>query len=162
MHLEKRLLEFIIVHDLLPTKRKWELTVSAVGSMYRNVFHLLGEEDRMKLTDMMREWGFEHSREVKERLGISDDLHGCAVALLSYHRLFGMKSQIIHETKDEVVINVSKCMWKDKKNWTPEICASMEGLETGLVRGINDSIEHFYSKRRSLGHEFCEMHLRQG
>ncbi len=50
-------------------------------------------------------------------------------------------------------------MWKDKKDWTPQICASIEAFETGLVKGIDASIRHHYSKRRSLGHPFCEMHL---
>lgn len=144
---------------MIPLKMKWEQAVSAVGSMYRNVFNLLSPDDRIKLSMMMEEWGIEHSREIFKRLGLSRDLHGCAVALMSYHRMFGMKSSIVEETEDEVVIHVTHCMWKDKRGWTPQICASIEAFEAGLVKGIDSSIKHHYTKRRSIGDPVCEMHL---
>ena len=50
-------------------------------------------------------------------------------------------------------------MWKDKRGWTPYICASIEVFEAGLVKGIDGSIRHHYSKKRSLGHQVCRMHL---
>ena len=141
-------------------KLKWELAVSAVGSMYRDMFSLLDEGDRVKLNRMVDGMRLEHSEEILRRLGASRDLHGCASALMAYHRIFGIDSSVVKETDEEIVVHVSSCMWKDKRGWTPEICASIEGFETGLVRGINGSIKHFYTKRRSLGDEVCEMHLK--
>jgi len=144
---------------MVPMKMRWEQAVSAVGSLYRNVFYLLGPDDRIKLSRMMEDWGLEHSEEVLNRLGGSRDLHGCALALMSYHRIFGIKSSIVKETENEIVIHVSHCMWKDKRGWTPKICASIEAFEAGLVKGIDRSIKHFYTRRRSLGDQICEMHL---
>ena len=157
--LKNKFLEFTIKHDLIPMKMKWEQAVSAVGSMYRNMFYLLDAEDRIKLSKMMENWGLEHSEGILKRLGASRDLHGCALSLMSYHRIFGIKSSIVKETEDEVVIHVSRCMWKDKRGWTPQICASIEAFEAGFVMGFDSSIKHFYTKRRSLGDQVCEMHL---
>jgi hypothetical protein len=154
-----KVLELAIKHDMVPMKMKWEQAVSAVGSMYKNMYYLLDPEDRIKLSKMMENWGIEHSEVILKRLGASRDLHGCALALISYHRIFGIKSSVVKETEDEIMIHVYRCMWKDKRGWTPKICASIEAFETGLVNGIDSSIKHFYTKRRSLGDPVCEMHL---
>lgn len=159
MGFKNMIYEFAIKHDMIPLKTKGEQAVSAVGSMYRNMFNLLGPEDRIKLSKMMEDLGVEHSREILKRLGSSRDLHGCALALMSYHRIFGIESSIVKENEDEIVVHVSHCRWKDKRGWTPQICASIEAFEAGLVKGIDGSIEHHYTKRRSLGDEVCEMRL---
>lgn len=93
------------------------------------------------------------------RSAFGETCTGCALALMSYHRIFGMKGSIAEESEDEIVIHAIHCMWKDKRDWTPKICASIEAFEAGLVRGIDSSIRHHYSKRRNLGHKVCEMHL---
>ncbi len=144
---------------MIPMKLRWEQSVSAVGSLYRNVFNLLDPGDRKKLSRMMEDWGREHADEALNRLHASRDLRGCALALMLYHRIFGIKSSIAKERDDEIVIHVSHCMWKDKRGWTPEICASIEAFETGLVNGVDPSIKHFYTSRRSLGDRVCVMHL---
>ena len=159
MGLKTKGVELAIIHDKIPTRMRWEQAVSAIGSMYRRFFYLLEPGNRQSLSEMMEEWGVEHSGEIMEKLGVQRDLHGCALALMSYHRIFGIKSSIAQESEDEIVIQVTHCMWKDKRNWTPQICASIEAFETGLVKGIDSSIRHRYHKRRSLGHPFCEMHL---
>lgn len=160
MGLRQRFYEYAIKHDRIPVRTKWEQAVSAVGSMYRRFFDVVGEDGRVRLSGMMEDWGVEHAREIKERLGVSRGLHDCALALMAYHRIFGIKSSISKESEDEVVIRVSSCMWKDKRGWTPEVCASIEAFERGLVKGIDGSIKHYYTRRRSLGDPFCEMHLR--
>jgi len=161
MQFKRVLAEFIVKHDLIPTKTRWNQSVSAVGGLYRNVFNMLNPVDRTKLAKMMEEWGYMHASEALEKVGVDRDLHGCAIALLSFHRIFGMKSAIINETKNEVTIHVTKCMWKDMKGWNPQICGSIEAYENGLVKGINESISHVYTKRRSMGDNVCEMILRK-
>jgi len=100
---------------MIPVKSRWEQSVSAVGSLYRNVFHLLDPGDRKELSRMMEDWGREHADEALKRLRISRDLRGCALVLMLYHKIFGIKSSIAREMDDEVVIHVSHCMWKDKR-----------------------------------------------
>jgi len=159
--IRRRFYEYAVVHDKIPLRTKWEEAVSAVGSMYRRFFDMVDEGDRARLSRMMEEWGQEHAQKIQGRLDISSGLRGCALVLMAYHRLFGIKSWIAEETGDELVIRVSSCMWKDKKGWTPQVCASIEAFERGLVRGIDGSIRHHYSKRRSMGDQFCEMRLRR-
>ena len=159
MGLKTKGVELAIIHDRVPMRMRWEQAVSAVGSMYRRFFYLLEPGKRPGLSEMMEEWGVEHSGEVLEKLGVRRDLHGCALALMSYHRIFGIKSSIAEESEDEIVFHATHCMWKDKRDWTPQICASIEAFEAGLVKGIDGSIRHYYPKRRSLGHQVCEMHL---
>jgi len=130
--LRQRFYEYAIKHDRIPMRTKWEQAVSAVGSMYKRFFHMVGDEDRARLSGMMEEWGLEHAEEIKERLDVTGGLHGCALALMAYHRIFGIDSSIAEESDDGLVIRVSHCM----------------------------SIRHYYTKRRSLGHPFCEMYLK--
>jgi len=158
--LRQRFYEYAIKHDRIPMRTKWEQAVSAVGSMYKRFYYMVGDEDRARLSGMMEEWGLEHAEEIKERLDVTGGLHGCALALMAYHRIFGIDSSIAEESDDGLVIRVSHCMWKEKKDWTPQVCASIEAFERGLVKGIDGSIRHYYTKRRSLGHPFCEMYLK--
>jgi len=158
--LRQRFYEYAIKHDMIPMRTRWEQAVSAVGSLYKRVFYLVDEEGRIRLTKMMEEWGLEHADKIRKRLDVPRGLHGCVLALMAYHRVFGIESSIAEESEDELVIRVSHCMWKDKIGWTPQVCVSIEAFERGLVRGIDDKIRHYYTKRRSLGDPYCEMHLK--
>lgn len=157
--LKTKLSEYAIRHDLIPLKTRWEQTVSAVGSLYRNFYNLLEPGERPRLSSMMKEMGLEHSREILPRIGAERNLHGCALALMAYHRLFAIKSRIAEETPEEIVIHVTSCAWKDKGGWTPELCASIQSFENGLVKGVDTAIGHRYTKRRSLGDPVCEIRL---
>lgn len=84
-------LEFAVKHDMIPVKSRWEQSVSAVGSLYRNIFHLLDPGDRKELSRMMEDWGREHADEALNRLRVSRDLRGCALVLMLYHRIFGLR-----------------------------------------------------------------------
>ena len=52
-------------------------------------------------------------------------------------------------------------MWKNKKNWTPAVCAAIENYEVGLVEGIDKDVEYCCTKRRSKGDRFCEVILKR-
>ena len=160
MGLRQRFYEYAIKHDRIPMRTKWEQAVSAVGSMYKRFFHMVGDEDKARLSRMMEEWGLEHAEEIKERLDVTKGLQGCALALIAYHRIFGIDSSIAEESEDGLVIRVSHCMWKEKRDWTPQVCASIEAFERGIVKGIDGSIRHYYTMRRSLGDPYCEMHMK--
>jgi hypothetical protein len=161
MSFRSRLKEFVVKTDLVPYKNRWTESVDAVGGLYRNVFNILDGENRLRLTKMMEEWGCSHANEALEKIGAKRDLHGCAVTLLAFHRIFGMKSEIVKETENEIAIHVTKCMWKDKKGWNPAICSSIEAYENGLVKGIDKGISHVYTTRRSNNDKVCEMILRK-
>jgi hypothetical protein len=80
---------------------------------------------------------------------------------MAMHRIFGIKSSIVKESEDEAIIHATKCLWKDKKDWTQEVCASIDAYEVGLVEGINKNIKHFVTKRRSGGDRVCELILKK-
>lgn len=161
MNLKSKLIEFMVVHDLVPMRVRWRKSASGVGRMFNDVFHILDKDERVKLTEMMYSWGLEDADEVVKKSGVERNLHGCAIALMGMHRIFGIKSHISEETADEIKIHATKCLWKDKKGWTPEVCASIDGYERGMVDGINKNIKHYYTKRRSKGDKFCELILRR-
>jgi len=122
---------------------------------------MLDKDERVKLSKMMYSWGLEDADEAVKTLGIERNLHGCAIALMGMHRIFGIKSHIVEENANEIKIHATKCMWKNKKGWTPEVCASIDGYERGMVEGINNNIKHYYTKRRSGGDKFCELVLKK-
>ena len=136
MKLKGKLIEFMIVHDLVPMRIRWGKSASGIGRMFNDVFHIV------------------------ETLKIERNLHGCAIALMGMHRVFGIKSHIVEENANEVKIHATECMWKNKKEWTPEVCASIDGYERGLSEGIDKNILHICTKRRSDGDNFCELVLR--
>ncbi len=122
--------------------------------------NMLNEEGRRELAKLMYDWGLEDAERPIKILGIKRDLHGCAIALLAMHRIFGIKSRIVRETENEIVIQATKCLWKDKKGWTPAVCATIDMYEVGLVKGINKNIRHICTERRSKGDKVCELILK--
>jgi hypothetical protein len=109
----------------------------------------------------MYECGLSDADEVVKMLGIERDLHGCATALMAMNCIFGIKSFIAKEGNDEIVIHATECLWKDKKNWTPAVCASIEQYDVGLVKGISKNVDYYCSKRRSKGDDTCEVILKK-
>ncbi len=128
--------------------------------MFNDFYHVLDKNERVKLTKMMHSWGLADADEVVETFKIERNLHGCAIALMGMHRIFGIKSHIVEETDGEVKIRATECMWRNKKNWTPEVCASIDGYERGLTEGIDKKIVYICTKRRSAGDDFCEVVLK--
>lgn len=160
MNLKGKLIEFMVVHDLVPLRMRWGRSASGVGRMFNDIFHILDRDGRAKLAKMMYSWGLEDAEEVMETLKVKRDLHGCAVALMGVHRIFGIKSHIARENNGELVIHATKCLWKDKKGWSHEVCASIDAYDKGLIKGINRDIKSRCTKRRSRGDEVCELILK--
>lgn len=159
--LKNKLIEFTIKHDLVPARVRWQRSASGVGRLFNDVFNMLDGDGRGELTRLMHSWGVNDADEAVGKLGIERDLHGCAVALMAMHRIFGIKSDIINESNEEVIIHATKCLWKDKKGWTSGVCASIDAYEVGLVEGINKDIKHIVTKRRSRGDKVCELVLKR-
>jgi hypothetical protein len=160
MSIKSMLIEFIVRKNLIPIKTRWRKSVSGVGRLFNDVYHMLKPEDRRKLAILLYEWGLNDAEEVVKTLRIKRDLHGCALAILAVNSVFGIRSKIVREGRDEVVIHATKCLWKDKKNWTPEVCATIDQYDIGLVAGINKSIRYYCLKRRSRGDPVCEVVLK--
>jgi len=161
MGLKSKLIEFVVKHDLMPARIRWKKSASSVGRLFNDVFHMLDEDDRKNLAKLLYEWGISDADEVAKKLKIERNLHACAVALLAANCIFGIKSYIAREDSEEIVIHATECLWKDKKNWTPNVCASIEEYDIGLVKGINKDVRYFCTKRRSKGDEVCEIILRK-
>ncbi len=161
VNLKSKLMEFMVVHDIVPVRIRWRESASSLGRMFKDVFHMLNKGERVKLTKMMYSGGFEDADKVVATLKIKRNLHGCAIALMGMHRLFGIKSHIAEENANEIKIHITECMWSSEKEWTPEVCASIGCYEKGLVEGINKSIKYYCPKRRSKGDKFCEIILKK-
>lgn len=161
MNIKSKLIEFEVVHDLIPIRVRWKKSVSGVGRLFNDVFHMLNKDDRKKLRKLMYNRGVNDASEIVEVLKVERNLHGCAVALMAMNVIFGIKSYIAEENNDEIIIHTTKCLWKDKKDWTPDVCASIEKYDMGLVNGINKNIRYYCTKRRSMGDKFCEIVLKK-
>jgi hypothetical protein len=81
--------------------------------------------------------------------------------LIAVNCIFGIKSFIVKEDNDEIVIHATECLWKDRENWSPLVCASIDQYEVGLVKGINKEIHYYCTRRRSKGDPVCEVILRK-
>ena len=156
-----KLIEFLVMHDLLPARIRWKKSVSGIGRLFCDVFYMLDANQRKKLTELMYEQGFSDADKVAETLKIKRNLHGCAVALMAGNRVYGIKSRIAKEDSKGVIIHATECLWNGKKNWTPAVCASIENYDVGLVKGIDKNVEYYCTKRRSKGDNFCEVILKR-
>ena len=161
MGLKGRIVEFVVRHNLLPARVRWKRCASGVGRLYNDIFHMLSEGERSRLSALMYEWGMSDTDEVVRALKIERNLHGCAVALMAMNCIFGIKSHVAKENNNEVVIHATQCLWKDKRNWTPTVCASIEQYDVGLVKGINKDVHYYCTKRRSKGDNICEVILKK-
>jgi hypothetical protein len=162
MKLKQQIIKKLIEWDLLPCSIRWKKSVSGIGRMYADIMVMMqkeyGVEGVKKLSNVMYNIGFNQTDEILDILGLERNLEGCAYALLAMHRIFGIKSKIVRKENNKIVIHVTKCYWgKSKKGWTPKTCASIAQYETGLVKGILPNATHIYTKRRSLGHDVCEL-----
>jgi len=161
MTLKSNTAEFIVKRDLIPKKLKWERNVDGIARMYCGAYSLLDSTGKKKLTDMLYNWGFQDSDEVVKLLGINRNLHGCAIALITSNHAFAMKSHIVKETEDEIVIHVTDCRFKDRDDWTSKHCASIDRYDFGLIEGINKNVKLTVTKRRSKGDTVCEAILQK-
>jgi len=157
----RRVNEFVVRHNLLPARIRWKKSASGVGRLFNDVFHLLDDGERKKLAELVYEWGMNDADDAIAALGISRNLHGCAVAIVAMNCVFGIESRIIKEDNNEVIIHATECLWKNKRNWTPEVCASVERYDVGLVKGIDKNVDYYCTKRRSKGDSVCEAILRK-
>ena len=161
MGFRSRFIEFLVRHDLLPARVRWKKSASGVGRLFSDVFHLLDENEKKKLAELMYEQGLSDADKVVETLKIKRNLHGCAIALMAGNRVYGIKSRIAQENSNEVIIHARKCLWKDRRNWTPRVCAAIEMYDVGLVKGIDKTVEYYCTKRRSKGDNICEVILKR-
>lgn len=158
--------KFAIKHDLVPTSTRWKKAVSGIGTMYMNILEMMsknyGPEGTKKLNKVMYNIGRRQSKEILGTLKLKRDLEGCAYSLMAMHRIFGIKSRIVEKNKDKLVIQITDCYWgRRKKGWTPKTCASIGKYEDGLVAGILPKAHLFYQKRQTLGHNVCELVIKQ-
>jgi hypothetical protein len=160
MTIKKNIANILVKNDLVPMKFRWKKSVSGVGTLYKDIYYMLDKRGKQNLRKLMYKEGFEQAKDAIKTLEIDKGIKDCALALMAAHRVWGIKSNIVKETDNEVIIHCTDCMWCKKKGWTPAVCASIEAFESGLVEGINKKIKHFYTKRRSLGDKYCEMVLK--
>ena len=158
--LRRALAELVVKHDLIPVGFRWKKCASGVGRLFKDVYYMLDAEGRRKLARLMYEWGLRDAERVVEMLGIEKDLHGCALAVLAVNQVFGVKSRIVEEGEEYVVIQATSCMWRDKEGWTPEVCAAIDMYDVRLIKGICKDAEYVCTKRRSKGDPVCEVVLR--
>jgi len=164
VNVKKYLTRKVIELDVLPCSIRWKKSVSGVGRMYANVMIMIqenyGTEGVKKLSEVMYNIGLNQADKILESLGLDRTLEGCAYAILAMHRIFGIKSKIVQKDDDKLVIHATFCHWgMRKRGWTPKTCVSIEKYETGLVKKILPTATHFYTKRRSLGNDVCELVL---
>ena len=157
-YLKKRIIDL----DIVPYSIRWKKSVSGIGRMYADIMKMLqenyGSGGVKQLSETMYNIGLNQADEILESLGLERNLEGCAYVLLAMHRIFGIKSKIVKKENDRVIIHITHCYWgKSRKGWTSETCASIAQYETGLVKGILPSAMNFYTKKRSLGNDVCEL-----
>lgn len=152
----------IIDWNLILCSFKWKKSVIGTGVMYAHIMKMMqktyGADGVKNLGDVMYSIGLDQAIKILELLGLEKNLEGCAYTLMAAHRIFGIKSKIVHKTESEIVIHVTHCYWgRQTEVWTSGTCASIAQYERGLVEGILPSGKHTYSKKYTLGDEICEL-----
>ncbi len=162
MSFKSFILKKLIDRDKIPFKLKWKKSVSGIGIIYADILQMMqekyGKEGVNDLNNVMYNIGLRQSTEILQMMGLKKDLEGCAYVLLVMHRIFGIKSKIVHKDDDKIIIHASKCLWEGHgTNWNTGTCLSIDNYETGLIEGILPLSRHAYTKRRSCGDKVCQL-----
>ncbi len=162
MSFKSFLLKRLIESDKIPCYLKWKKSVSGIGTIYINTLEMMqekyGKDGVNNLNRVMYNIGISQSTEILEILDLKRDPEGCAYALLVMHRIFGIKSKIIQNNNNKIIIHARKCCWAGQiKGWNGRTCLSMDNYEAGLIEGILPASKHAYTKRRSCGENICEL-----
>lgn len=81
---------------------------------------LIGDE-RTKLTC---DWGVSADKLISTLSG-----RECAAAIIAMNCIFGIRSYVAKGSNDETAIHAARCIWKNREDWTPEVCASIENYD---------------------------------
>ena len=161
MTLTSRIIEALARRGWLPKRGRLRIVSQAIGVLFRDV---MDDADtpaqRRRLGEIMYARGQADAVEVAQQLHIDHDLRGAAVAMLATEATFGIRSRIIHESPDEIVIEAHGCPWGEIEGWTPAHCAAFDRYEAGLAEGIDPDLRYSCSRRRTQGHACCEARLR--
>ncbi len=151
--------EFLL--HFIPARIKWKKSVSGIGEMYEEILNTLvekhGNEAVKDLAEAMYAIGSRQGKEIQQTIRVKDNAYGCALALLTMHRIFDIKSKIVEKNEKRAVIHIAECPWKEKEGWSSKCCMSLAAYERGVVESINPQIAHRYTKTRSLDAPFCEI-----
>ena len=167
MSVKSFLLKQIVRWNMIPYYVRWEKSIIGTGVLYADIMEMLhktyGAEGVRKLNEVMYSMGVNQANDLVDRLGLEKTLEGCGYTLMAMHRVFGIKSKIVHKSSKRVVIHVTHCYWGGRtEGWTLQTCASIAHYETGLVQGILPSATHKYTKKHTLGDEVCELTVSTG
>lgn len=162
MNIKNYLIKKMIDFDLIPNSIRLKKSVTGLGTMYSNLYAIMinGKDIQgiKKMNEVMYGIGLNHGPEILKELNLEKNLEGCAYVLLTSHRIFGIKSKIVEKSDKKIVIYASHCSWGNHiSGWTPGTCNSIANYETGVVNKILPNATHQYTKKRSLGHEVCEL-----
>ncbi|MDW7731556.1 MAG: hypothetical protein SCH66_03885 [Methanolobus sp.] len=162
MSFKSFLLKKMILWYKIPTYVKWKKSVSGIGIIYTETLEMMqekyGSEGVENLNDVMYNIGLRQATEILEMLDLQKNLEGCAYVLLTMHRMFGIRSKIVHNDNNRIVIHATKCQWGGHiPKWNAGTCISIDHYEAGLIEGILPHSKHEYTKRRSCGNNICEL-----
>lgn len=157
--MNKKILTWLLEYDLLPCKLKWKTTSKGMGYIIKELTDKLEKEYGKKSIDILKDVfysiGYSQAERIRNELKLGTSMEDVALAVLAVDRIWGMKTKL-ENTNSGIVTKTYNCPWSKIKGWGPKYCAVLDFYEMGLVEGINPNIKHFYTKRRSLGHEYCE------
>lgn len=162
MWMKRFLLKKMLVYDRIPLNIRWKKSVSGTGVIYADTLRMMqekyGKEGVNDLNEVMYNIGYRQAPEILNQLDMDKDLEGCAYVLLTMHRIFGIRSKIISDEKNRIVIHAQKCRWAGHVNgWDAKTCLSIDRYEAGLIEAILPHCTHNYTKRRSCGADVCEL-----
>lgn len=162
MSFKSFMLKKMILWDKIPTYLRWKKSVSGIGVLYVGILEMVqqkyGNDGVANINEVMYNIGLRQSTEILEMLDLEKDLEGCAYVLLTMHRMFGIRSKVVHNDNNRIVIHATRCQWGGHiPKWNAGTCMSIDHYEAGLIEGIMPHSKHEYTQRRSCGYGTCEL-----
>lgn len=113
MSFKSFLVKRVIKFDRIPYQIRWKKSVSGIGIMYVSILGMIqekyGADGVENLNEAMYDIGFQQSTEILEMLDLEKNLEGCAYVVLTMHRIFGIKSKIVSQEHNRIILHADKC-----------------------------------------------------
>lgn len=99
--------------------------------------------------------GVNLGREIRQRLGVNDNLGDLIRAARVLYRVLGIKFHIKEENEDDdkITLIIEKCMLS--KYYTPETCQVLSAADEGVVQGLNPNFSLNFCERITEGSNEC-------
>ncbi len=140
---------------VIPPNVRLKKIIQAYGELFMEMYEW---SERQGLLDgfanSIYKRGKKNGKRFKEKFNLTGTPKDAAFTLITGHKLFGIKSRIVRDSKTKAVIQVLDCPWKEL--FTSQACDVLGNIEKGACEAIDQDISYAITKKLTDEDDICE------